>query len=66
MTCPTEIRIDRLVLPASERNRTEAFRTALIQDLAARFGSESAAGARPPLVARTANAVAQRIKGQQP
>ena len=38
MSRPTEVRIDRLVLPASERHRADAFRAALTQSLGAELG----------------------------
>ncbi|MCW4460948.1 hypothetical protein OK349_04460 [Sphingomonas sp. BT-65] len=64
MTRPTDIRVDRLVLPASERHRAEAFRTALEQGLAARLGgAPQPAGGDHPLAARTAQAIARRIQG---
>ena len=64
MTHPTDIRIDRLVLPASERHRAEAFRAALEQGIAARLGgAPETGGGDHPLAARTAEAVARRIQG---
>ena len=64
MTRPTDIRIDRLVLPASERHRAEAFRAALEQGIAARLGGGAhAPGGENPLAARTAQAVVRRIQG---
>lgn len=67
MTRPTEIRIDRLMLPASERHRTAAFRTALEQGLASRLGGgDTAASPESALVERTASTVAARIARQQP
>lgn len=64
MTRPTDIRIDRLVLPASERHRTEAFRAALERGIAARLGGvPEAAGGDHPLAAQTAHAVTLRIQG---
>lgn len=63
MTRPTDIRIDRLVLPASERHRADAFRTALEQGIAARLGGAPEAAGGNPLAARTADAVARRIRG---
>lgn len=66
MTRPIEIRIDRLVLPASERHRAAAFRTALEQSLAGRLGGDAAASPQSLLVERTASMVAARIARQQP
>ena len=66
MTRPTEIRIDRLVLPASERHRAAAFRTALEHSLAGRLGGDAAPAPQSPLVERTASTVAARIVREQP
>ncbi|WP_343519442.1 hypothetical protein [Sphingomonas sp.] len=64
MTRPTDIRIDRLVLPAGERHRAEAFRAALEQGIAARLGGTSEVpGGQNPLATRTAQAVVRRIQG---
>ena len=67
MTRPTEIRIDRLVLPASERHRTAAFRAALEHSLVSRLGGgDASAPPQSPLAKRTASTVAARIARQQP
>ena len=69
MTRPTEIRIDRLVLPASEAGRAEAFRAALERGLAERLGGGAGAGTASgdhPLAERTAQTLAARIGRWQP
>lgn len=57
MTRPTEIRIDRLVLPASERHRADAFRAALTQSLGAELGH----GSQGPSGDASANRAAQAV-----
>ena len=58
MSRPTEIRIDRLVLPASERHRAEAFRAALTQSLGAELGHGSELPSGNASADRAAQAVA--------
>jgi hypothetical protein len=58
MTRPTEVRIDRLVLPASERHRADAFRAALTQSLSAELGHGGEAPSTNPTANRAAQAVA--------
>lgn len=62
MTRPTEVRIDRLVLPASERHRAEAFRAALTQSLAAELGHGSEGPSTDPTANRAARAVAGTVR----
>ena len=62
MTRPTEIRIDRLVLPASERHRADAFRAALERGLGAEFGGNGAGSSGDRRADRAARAVARRAR----
>ena len=62
MTRPTEIRIDRLVLPASERHRADAFRAALAQSLSGEFGGTGASPSGNPAADRASRAVAERAR----
>jgi hypothetical protein len=64
MTRPTEIRIDRLVLPASEAGRAAAVGGALERSLAARLEGGAGPGG-DPLTERIARAVAARIEEQR-
>lgn len=63
MTRPTEIRIDRLVLPASERNRAEAFRAALTQSLGAELGQGAASKSGIAAADKAAQAIAAKVRG---
>lgn len=62
MTRPIEIRIDRLVLPAGERHRADAFRTALAQSLAAELEAGNAARGGVPAADRAARTIAERAR----
>lgn len=62
MTRPAEIRIDRLVLPAGDRHRADAFRAALERGLSAEFGGEAAGPSGDPRADRAARAVAERAR----
>lgn len=62
MTRLTEIRINRLVLPASERHRAEAFRAALERGLAGEFGGGEQCSTGHPLADRAARAIGERAR----
>jgi hypothetical protein len=62
MTRPTEIRIDRLVLPASERHRADAFRAALERGLVGEFGGGVQGSTGHPLADQAARAIGERAK----
>jgi hypothetical protein len=62
MTRPTEIRIDRLVLPASERHRTDAFRAALERGLAREFGGGGPGSTGHLTAEKAARAIGDRAK----
>jgi hypothetical protein len=62
MTRPTEIRIDRLVLPASESRRAEAFRAALERGLVGEFGGGVQASAGHSLADQAARAIGKRAR----
>ncbi len=66
MTGPREIRIDRLVLPASQAHNAAAFRAALERGLAAQTSGAPVPSSSVPLADRTAAAVAARIAGAKP
>ena len=63
MTRSTEIRIGRLVLPASEAGRAAAIGSALERSLAARIEGGAGAGG-DPRAERIARTVAARVEGQ--
>lgn len=63
MSGPTSIRIDRLVLPASQSRHAASIGPALERSLAAQVEGQPAPGS-DGLAERVARAVAVRIKGQ--
>ena len=65
MTRPVNIKIDRLVLPASERGREAQFRAALENRLAAELGGQAVPGEASGLADRTATAIAAKVRGAQ-
>lgn len=62
MSRPIELRIDRLVLPATERHRADAFRAALARSLGAELGTGDAVPSGEPSADRAARAIADRAR----